>query len=251
YLCGHVKRIFNLYGPSEDTTYSTFTLCPRGARGEPGIGSPVWNTRAYVLDRYMQPLPVGAIGELYLAGAGLARGYLNRPQLTADRFVADPFSGGSRMYRTGDLARWRKDGALDFMGRSDQQVKIRGFRIELGEIEAALASHSDVKQAIVIARESAASGKLLVAYIVPANPAAFNLEAVRQSLAGSLPGYMLPAAFMVLPGLPLTPNGKIDRKALPAPEWPSCKDGLPGTQEEEVLCHLFAEVLSLDRVGIY
>ncbi|HZD96385.1 MAG TPA: amino acid adenylation domain-containing protein, partial [Candidatus Sulfotelmatobacter sp.] len=133
YRCGHIKRVFNLYGPSEDTTYSTFALCRPHDQAEPGIGSPVWNTRAYVLDCYLQPLSPGAIGELYLSGAGLARGYLNRPSLTAERFVADPFSPGSRMYRTGDLARVRTDGTLEFLGRADHQVKIRGFRIEPGE----------------------------------------------------------------------------------------------------------------------
>ncbi|HEX4602765.1 MAG TPA: amino acid adenylation domain-containing protein, partial [Candidatus Angelobacter sp.] len=143
----HVGRIFNLYGPSEDTTYSTFALCPRNAQNEPNIGAPIWNTRAYVLDRYLQPLPPGAIGELYLSGAGLSRGYLYRPALTAERFIADPCSPGLRMYRTGDLARRRLDGALDFLGRADQQVKIRGFRIELGEIEAALLAQPGIKDA--------------------------------------------------------------------------------------------------------
>ena len=247
----HIKRVFNLYGPSEDTTYSTFGLCSRNAQHEPGIGSPIWNTRAYVLDRYLQPLPVGCTGELYLSGAGLARGYLNRPGLTAERFIADPFSPGARMYRTGDLVRWQPDGTLEFLGRADQQVKIRGFRIELGEIETALTAQAEIKQAIVIARENGASGKQLVAYIVLADETPFDLPALQQSLAERLPRHMLPSAIVVLPALPLTPNGKIDRRALPAPEWRGNSNAPPRTPEEEILCHIFGEVLSLDRIGIH
>ena len=187
YACGQITRVFNLYGPSEDTTYSTFGLCPRAAQHEPGIGSPIWNTRAYVLDRYLQPLPVGSTGELYLSGTGLARGYLNRPGLTAERFLADPFNAGSRMYRTGDLVRWRHDGMLEFLGRTDHQVKVRGFRIELGE---KLKPHSrrmpEIRQAIVLARDAAGFGKQLVAYVVPAGHGAFDLAAFQHSLAETI-----------------------------------------------------------------
>ena len=252
----HITRVFNLYGPSEDTTYSTFEMCRCGALHEPGIGSPIWNTRAYVLDCYLLPLPVGCTGELYLSGAGLARGYLNQPGLTAERFIADPFIAdpffsGMRMYRTGDLARWRPDGSLEFAGRADQQVKIRGFRIELGEIETVLTTQAEIKQATVIARENDASGKQLVAYIVLADQGPFDQAALQQSLAKSLPRHMLPAAYVLLPALPLTPNGKVDRRALPAPEWRGNSNAPPRTPEEEILCHIFGEVLSLDRVGIY
>ena len=251
YSRGHIKRVFNLYGPSEDTTYSTFELCLRNAQHEPGIGSPIWNTRAYVLDRYLQALPIGCTGELYLSGAGLARGYLNRPGLTAERFIADPFSPGARMYRTGDLVRWQPDGTLEFLGRADHQVKIRGFRIELGEIENALTIQTEIKQAIVVARENGAAGKQLVAYIVLADGRPFDLVALQHSLAERLPRHMLPSAIVVLPALPLTPNGKIDRRALPAPEWRGNSNAPPRTPEEEILCHIFSEVLSLDRVGIH
>ena len=227
-------------------------VCARAnAQHEPGIGSPIWNTRAYVLDGYLQPPPVGCTGELYLSGAGLARGYLNRPGLTAERFIADPFSPSARMYRTGDLVRWRQDGTLEFIGRADQQVKIRGFRIELGEIEAALTAQAEIKQAIVIARENGASGKQLVAYIVLADEKPFDQPALQQSLAERLPRHMLPSAVVVLPALPLTPNGKIDRRALPAPEWHGNGNTPPRTPDEELLCHIFGEVLSVDRVGIH
>ena len=195
--------------------------------------------------------PVGCTGELYLSGPGLARGYLNRPGLTAERFIAAPFFSGMRMYRTGDLVRWRPDGSLEFAGRADQQVKIRGFRIELGEIETVLTTQAGIKQAIVIARENGASGKHLVAYLVLHGHASFDQGALQHSLAERLPRHMLPSAIVVLPALPLTPNGKIDRSTLPAPEWRSISHVPPRTPEEEVLCHIFGEVLTLDRVGIH
>ncbi|HZU31810.1 MAG TPA: amino acid adenylation domain-containing protein, partial [Candidatus Angelobacter sp.] len=251
YRCAHIQRVFNLYGPSEDTTYSTFGLCPRGIQSEPGIGSAIWNTRAYVLDRYLQPLPVGAIGELYLSGAGLARGYLNRPGFTAERFIANPFEAGERMYRTGDLVRWRADGQLNFLGRADHQVKIRGFRIELGEIEAVLTARDEIKQAVVLASERPGFGKELVAYVVPVSPGSLDVTVTQKSLAEQLPRHMLPSAIVALPVLPLTPNGKLDRRALPSPEWLSKSDALPRTPEEEILCQLFCEVLARERAGIH
>jgi amino acid adenylation domain-containing protein/non-ribosomal peptide synthase protein (TIGR01720 family) len=251
YHRGHIRRVFNLYGPSEDTTYSTFALCRPDDQNEPSIGAPIWNTRAYVLDGYLQPLPAGAIGELYLSGTGLARGYLNRPDLAAERFVADPFSPGSRMYRTGDLARLRPDGALEFLGRADHQVKVRGFRIEPGEIEAALREHAGVRQALVVPQTNGAAGKQLVAYVVPRDQNAFDLAALEQGLAQRLPRHMLPAAFVLLAALPLTPNGKLDRRALPAPAWPGSSHALPRNSREELLHRLFCEVLSRDHVGIH
>src|SRR3982074_1271553 len=195
----------------------------------------------------------GGAGELYIAGSGLARGYLNRPDVTAERFVADPFGPpGSRMYRTGDRARWRPDGALHFLGRADHQVKIRGFRIEPGEIEVALAQHEGVVQAAVIAREDRADDKRLVGYVVPAAGHAPDPTMLRQHLAHTLPDYMIPAAFVMLDALPLTPSGKLDRNALPAPDQqPVTEYTPPRTATEKVLAGLWAETFGLERVGIH
>nr|WP_244170286.1 non-ribosomal peptide synthetase [Amycolatopsis tolypomycina] len=229
---------YNLYGPTEATVDA---LVGRfGDADRPVVGRPVHNTRAYVLDGGLSPVPAGVPGELYLAGAGLARGYHGRPALTAERFVASPFEPGERMYRTGDLVRWRPDGQLEYLGRTDDQVKIRGFRIEPGEIETALARHDDVDEALVVVRD-----ERLVAYPTPATA---DPAALREFLARSLPAYMVPAAIVPLDAFPVTPNGKLDRAALPAPEF-ATRGRAPETATEKALCEIFAEVLDVAAVG--
>ncbi|HVS00840.1 MAG TPA: amino acid adenylation domain-containing protein, partial [Thermoanaerobaculia bacterium] len=243
-----VERVFNLYGPSEDTTYSTWAQAPADGSA-PSIGAPIAGTRAYVLDARGGLAPVGVPGELYLGGEGLARGYLGRPELTGERFVPDPFGSGERLYRTGDLVRRRADGALDFLGRLDHQVKIRGFRIELGEVEAALLRHPGVREAVAVAREDTPGDKRLVAYVA-LEPGVEPGE-LRGWLARTLPEAMLPSAWVVLPALPLTPNGKVDRKALPAPERSEASAfTAPHSPTEELLAGIWAEVLGVERVGL-
>jgi amino acid adenylation domain-containing protein/FkbM family methyltransferase len=245
-----VGALWNVYGPTETTIWSTAQhLGAAPDRGNVSIGAPVANTRVYVLDGYLSPVPTGVPGELYIGGAGVARGYLGRPGLSAEKFVPDPFAAGpgARLYRTGDLARWRPDGTLEFLGRNDHQVKVRGFRIELGEIEAALRAHGSVADCVVMARADAGEQRL-VAYVVGGVEAA----ELRAHLRESLPEYMVPSAFVFLETLPLTPNGKLDRKALPAPELAPAEDlyVAPRTPAEEVLAGIWAEVLRLDRVGV-
>ncbi|WP_086784436.1 non-ribosomal peptide synthetase [Streptomyces caniscabiei] len=240
-------ELHNLYGPTEASVDVTAGPVLPGA-DRVVIGRPVWNTRAYVLDAALRPVPPGVAGELYLAGVQLARGYLDRPGLTAERFVADPYGGpGARMYRTGDLARWRPDGTLDFLGRTDHQVKIRGVRVEPGEIETVLARHQSVAHAVVVPHE-----QRLVAYIVPATGRAVDPAVLRAHAADALPDHMVPAAVVALDALPLTSNGKLDRRALPAPDFTagSGAGGRAAGPREEILCGLFAEVLGVDRVGV-
>ncbi|MCC7361304.1 MAG: amino acid adenylation domain-containing protein [Anaerolineales bacterium] len=254
--------LWNLYGPTETTIYSTFKRVEGGA-GPVTIGRPLANTQAYVLDRHRQPTLIGVPGELYLGGEGVAPGYWQRPELTAERFVPNPFVEAApgrpapRLYRTGDLVRYLPDGDIAYLGRQDFQVKVNGYRIELGEVEAALSSHPAVERCVVVAREEAGGPKYLAGYFVPhAGQAAPTTTALRAHLAERLPEYMLPAAFVPLAALPQTPNGKIDRKALPAPDQDRRAAlgqtyAAPRNRVEEVVCRIWAEVLGVERVGIH
>ncbi|AQS41426.1 MAG: Non-ribosomal peptide synthase/amino acid adenylation enzyme [Candidatus Tokpelaia hoelldobleri] len=244
------RQMINAYGPTESTVCATISR-PLQANTVPPIGSPVINMQVYVLDSDLQPVPPGVRGELYIAGEGLARGYLKRPDLSAERFVANPFGApGSRMYRTGDVACWQPDGELLFMGRVDHQVKIRGFRIEPGEIESVLLKHPQISRATVIVREDKPGRPQLVGYAV-AKDGEGEPEQLRSYLREYLPEYMVPVAVVMLPSIPVTPNGKIDRRALPVPTFSQSQTGrLPRTAQEEILAGLFAEILGHENVGI-
>ncbi|HLM66481.1 MAG TPA: amino acid adenylation domain-containing protein, partial [Longimicrobium sp.] len=243
-------RLVNMYGITETTVHVTYRPLSRedvfGGGGSP-IGVRIPDLQLYVCDANLRPLPIGVPGELYVGGAGVARGYLNRPELTAARFVENPFGAG-KLYRTGDRVRWLADGTLDYLGRLDEQVKIRGFRIELGEIESALLDHGGVREAAAIVREDVPGDRRIVAYLVGDADA----ESLRTHLRTRLPEYMVPSAFVTVDVLPLTPNGKLDRKALPAPKYAAAEDRYvaPSTPVEEVLAEIWGEVLGLERVGV-
>jgi amino acid adenylation domain-containing protein/thioester reductase-like protein len=248
------RHFVNAYGPTETTVCATLAAWQGGDRLP--IGGPIANTRVYVLDAHMRPVPVGLSGELYVSGVGLARGYLRRPALTAERFLPDPFSSqpGARLYRTGDVVRWLPDGALEYLGRADDQVKVRGFRIELGEVEAALAGHPQVAKCAAQVCEDGGDRRL-TAYVVCRPGAAPTAGELRSYLLGKLPEYMVPSAFVTLEALPLTPSGKVDRKALPAGSGsrPASDQApvAPRTPLEEALASAWAEVLGVPRVGVH
>jgi myxalamid-type nonribosomal peptide synthetase MxaA len=254
------KQFLNVYGPTECTTFSTKYLVEHVSETSSSvpIGQPISNAQIYILNTRLQVVPIGATGEIYIGGAGLAYGYLNRPALTAERFVADPFSteGGARLYRTGDLGRWSVDGSVQYQGRSDLQIKLRGFRIELGEIEVQLARHHQIKDAVVVAREDVPGQKKLVAYVTPRSEQVpteeLRLETVRAHLQTLMPEYMIPTALVVLDHLPLTTNGKVNRKALPAPTevaYATQEYEEPQGEIEPVLARIWRELLGIDRVS--
>jgi acyl-coenzyme A synthetase/AMP-(fatty) acid ligase len=255
----HTAQLHNIYGPTETTIISTFFRIRPGqvhASSVP-IGKPIANTQLYILDSELEPLPIGVAGELYIGGAGVARGYVNRPELTAERFVPDPFSGvpGARLYRVGDLVRYLPDGNVEFLGRMDQQVKIRGFRVELREIEATILESSAIESAVVTLWNRGTGIQELVAYVVSRDRQhPVDTNALRLALANRLPDYMVPHIFMVLDAMPLNENGKVDHKKLPVAQATDADHDTyapPKTATEEALCKIWAEVLDIERVGIH
>lgn len=256
YALPHIKKVYDLYGPSEATTYATWTL--RLPNGPAIVGRPVANTQVYILDRHMQPCPVGVPGEIYIGGDCQARGYINQPELTAEKFVANPFSNvaGARLYKTGDLGRFLPDGNIEFIGRRDHQVKIRGYRIELGEIEAVLAQHPDVQECVAAVREDSPEQKQLVAYIVAPTAAKLSVGDIRRFLRERLPDYMAPTVFVTLPALPLMPNGKVNRAALPAPGGAQtlCDESEQIetiSTVEQALIEIWRDVIGVEKVGVH
>ncbi|MEH2084715.1 MAG: non-ribosomal peptide synthase/polyketide synthase [Nostoc sp.] len=252
---GAPRYLLHVYGPTENTTFSTWYLVENLATTGTTIpiGRAIANTQTYILDRNLQPVPVGVVGELYLGGVGLAQGYLNRPELTNERFISSPFDN-SKLYKTGDLARYLPDGNIEYIDRVDNQVKIRGFRIELGEIETVLGQHPQINSVVAIAREDIPGNKRIVAYIVPQPQQKSTISELRTLLKSKLPEYMIPSAIVILESLPLTPNGKIDRRALPAPDLDSTlveQYVAPRTPIEELLAQIWTQVLKVEQVGIY
>jgi acyl-CoA synthetase (AMP-forming)/AMP-acid ligase II/acyl carrier protein len=259
FKAGRPERLLNVYGPTESTTFATWHLLeepPDEAAGIP-IGRPISNTQIYVLDHWLNPVPPGIAGQLYIGGDGLARCYHHRPDLTAERFIPNPFGDkfGERLYATGDLARYLSDGAIEYLGRADHQVKLRGFRIELGEIEAVLGMCSGVRQAVVLAREDVPGDKRLVAYVVKDQDGKLGVEELQRFLQTRLPDYMIPSAYVFADSLPLTPNRKVDRTALgpPGQQRPVLRQVYvePGTETERRLAEVWREVLGLKQVGIH
>jgi aspartate racemase len=267
-LVGDYPRWLNTYGPTETTVTATLydpASHPESdqALSEIPIGRPIANVQVYILDQQLQPVPIGVPGELHIGGAGLARGYLNRPELTAEKFIPNPFvdtrtltsEAEARLYKTGDLVRYLPDGNIEYIGRLDNQVKIRGFRIELGEIEAVLEQHPAVQQMVVLVREDEPGRKRLVAYVVPNQEHASTTSELRSFLKERLPDYMVPAVFVMLDELPMTPNGKVDRRALPVPNQANQETEetfvAPRTHVEEELASIWANVLKLERLGVH
>jgi amino acid adenylation domain-containing protein len=251
------RDFFNAYGPTETTVCASMYCCDEHDSQNPPIGGPIDNAQLYILDQALQPVPVGVPGELLVGGVSLARGYLKRPALTAEHFIPHPFADepGARLYRTGDLVRYRPDGNIEFLGRVDHQVKVRGFRIELGEIETKLAQHPDVQDGAVVAQGDGLEEKRLIGYVVPKNEVEPTSGELRDFLRQTLPEYMVPSAFVTLEALPLSPSGKVDRGALPIPD----RDSLdlkqayvaPRNETEQTLAAIAAELLNVERVGIY
>ncbi|MFN6530351.1 condensation domain-containing protein, partial [Nostoc sp. ChiSLP03a] len=249
-------QLVNMYGITETTVHVTYRPLSKADldRTASVIGRPIPDLQVYILDEYFQPVPIGVPGEMYVGGAGVTRGYLNRPELTAERFISNPFDNSKKLYKTGDLARYLPDGELEYLGRIDNQVKIRGFRIELGEIEALLASYPAIWESIVAVREDEPGDKRLVAYVVPQKEQSPTVPELRQFLKAKLPEYMMPSAIVLLESLPLTSNGKVDRRALPTHELDSTLRELyvaPRTPTEEMLAQIWAQVLKLEQVGIH
>jgi amino acid adenylation domain-containing protein len=244
-------ELHNLYGPTEASIDVTSWHCERGDPRQIPIGRPIWNTQIYIVDAHDAPCPIGVVGEILLGGAGVGRGYWGRPELTASRFVDDPFSAGPgrRVYRTGDLGRFREDGAIEYVGRIDHQVKLRGFRIELGEIEACLTAQEGVRAATVVVHESVGGDKRLVAYVEPASA---EVPALKAALRAKLPDYMVPDLFVTLEALPLTTSGKVDRASLPAPAFEASREAYvaPRDPVESAIASAFADVLGCERVGV-
>ncbi|MEH1980802.1 MAG: amino acid adenylation domain-containing protein [Nostoc sp.] len=254
---GAPQHLLHVYGPTENTTFSTWYLVEKLSTKAATIpiGRAISNTQIYLLDQNLQPVPIGIPGELYLGGVGLARGYLNRPELTQEKFISNPFSTNphSHLYKTGDLGRYLPNGNIEYIRRIDNQVKIRGFRIELGEMEAVLSQNRDVKVSCVIAKEDSVGAKCLVAYVVSQKDVTLTTGKLRQFLADKLPGYMLPSAFVILDSLPLTPNGKVNRRALPDPDLHQELSDyvMPNTEAEKILADIWQKALKVEKVGIY
>jgi acyl-CoA synthetase (AMP-forming)/AMP-acid ligase II/acyl carrier protein len=261
-LFGKRVRWLNAYGPTEATITATLYEAPTDEENwhdlaSVPIGRPMTNRQTYVLDRSLRPQPIGVAGELFIGGAGLARGYLNRPELTAEKFIANPFSSepGARLYRTGDLVRYLADGNIEFLGRADDQVKVRGYRIELAEIEAVLIRHPAIHECVVVAREDSPGDKRLAAYVVAASGSRATADELRRFLKEKLPEFMIPAVFVFLAALPLTPNGKVDRKALPAPDLNQGRSHdryvAPRTAAETKIAEIWSAVLKADKIGVH